>query len=398
MSESAVGATESTDSLLAIVAEIEPIIREHGPSGEATRRLADPMVDAMREAGLYRLWVPRTFGGLEADPVTAFRVFEEVSRLDSAAGWNLQIAVLSSLFVPFVQADGVVEILGSPDVILGGTVNPPFQAVPVDGGYRLTGRMPFVSGCHHCDWFTSPAHVIENGQPRVGERGQPIMIVTFYPASDGEIIDNWDTLGMRGTGSHDVAVTDLFVPEQLTGPLEPLGALGEPFEGPLYRCTIWPSDGALASVATGIARAAIDALVELATRKTPALMGSPLRERSVVQAHIAQAEAKLEAARAYLYGVFREIWDEAVEGQVLDLERKMKVQLASTHAVMSAAEAVDLVHAAAGTSGIRKDRQFERHFRDIHVITQHAFVSPSRFESVGKLLFGLESDWPFFVL
>ena len=374
----------SSESLLERVAEIEPIIREHGPVAEAERRLPDPVVDAMRDAGLYQMWMPSSVGGMEVDPITACRVFEEVSRIDSAAGWNLQIAVLSSLFVALVHDEGVAQIFGNPDVIVRGVAYPPFRAHPVDGGYRVTGRMPFVSGCHHADWLVSPAHVMANGEPRVDGSGQPETIVAWYPAKDVEIINNWNTLGMRGTGSHDVAVNDKFVPEHLTGPLRPLENLGMPFDGPLYRHTVWPETGAVASVPIGIARAAIDELLDLAGAKTPALMRSTLRDRPVVQSQVAQAEAKLGAARAYLYEVFREIWDDAVEGHTISIDQKMRVQLASTHAAFASAEAVDLVHSAAGTSGIRDERQFERHFRDVHVITQHAFVSASRFESVGK--------------
>ena len=398
MTDAAATTTVSASSLLERVAEIEPIIREHAPRGEADRRLPDPVVSAMRDAALYRLWIPRRFDGLEVDPMTAFRVFEEVSRIDSAAGWNLQIAVLSCLFVPFLPDEGAAEVFRSPDVILGGTVNPPFRAVPTDGGYVLTGRMPFVSGAHHCDWLACPAHIIEAGQPRTDASGLPVTIYAFYPRGDAEIIDNWDTLGMRGTGSHDVAVNGLFVPQHLTGLLARWENLGEAFEGPLYRYTIWPADGALATVALGIARAAIDELLELARTKTPTLSSSSLGSRPVVQSQLAQAEAKLGSGRAYLYDVFQSIWDDAVEGRTISNEQKMKVQLAAANAVSASAEAVDLVLTAAGTSAIRNDQRFQRHFRDVHVITQHAFVSRSRYESVGKMLFGLETDWPLFAL
>ena len=148
-------------------------------------------------------------------------------------------------------------------------------------------------------------------------------------------------------------------------------------------------------MAFGTTRAAIDELVELAGKKTPAYTLSPLRERPVAQSQVAEAEAKLGAARAYLYEAFQEFWSEAEQGHMLPQKQKDKILLASTHGIQAAAEAVDLVQKAAGTSGIRRERTFERHFRDVHVIAQHAFTSSSRFQSVGRSIFGLPSDWPF---
>ena len=390
--------TVTSESPLKAVKEIEPIIREHAPRGEVECRLSDPVVDAMRGVGLYRIWVPEAFGGLEADPMTGMRVFEEVSRIDSAAGWNLGISVLSSIFVPFLQVEAASEIFDTADVILGGALNPPGTAIPVDGGYRLTARMPFISGCHHCAWVIGPALVKENGGLRQFDNGEPMILLMAFPTKDADIIDHWDTLGMRGTGSHDVAVKDLFIPEQRTGLLVPLESPKKAFEGPLYRYTIWPTLGALACVATGIARAAIEELVEIAKAKTPAFTQSRLRDRAVAQSQVGQAEAKLGAASAYLYEAFGEPWEDAVDGRNLTSEQKIKIQLASTHAALASAEAVDLVHAAAGTSAIRKERELQRHFRDVHTITQQGLISASRYESMGQLMFGLETDWPFFGL
>jgi alkylation response protein AidB-like acyl-CoA dehydrogenase len=152
----------------------------------------------------------------------------------------------------------------------------------------------------------------------------------------------------------------------------------------------------LAPVALGIARAAIDDLLTLARTKTPTYMGAALGQRQVVQRQVAEAEATLGAGRAYLYATFQETWDAAVQGAALTLERKLKMQLATSHAIVCAATAVDLAHAAAGTSSIRDEFKFQQYFRDVHTITQHAFVSASRYESAGALMLGEESDWGFF--
>jgi alkylation response protein AidB-like acyl-CoA dehydrogenase len=386
------------ESLLDTVGRIEPILRRHSEKAERARRLPDEVVVAMRENGLYRLWRPRVFGGLEIDPMSACRIFEEISRVDSAAGWNLQLSCAWDPLGAWFSDDGASEVFGDPNTILGGAFFPPRRAVRVQGGYRVTGQTPFVSGAHQCSWFLGLAHVFNGDQPLLGENGEPVALLTACPSHETQILDTWHTLGMCGTGSHDVVMTDVFVPEQRTAPLIPLQRPGRAYQGPLYRFTIWASVAALAPIATGIARGMIDELIDLANTKTPSYTLKTLRERSVVQSQLAQAEAKLGAARAYLYEALQQVWDVAVQRQTIALPQKVKIQLAATHAVVASAEAVDLVHAASGTAGIRNEHRFQRHFRDVHTITQHGFISASRYESAGQLLFGLNSDWPFFAL
>jgi alkylation response protein AidB-like acyl-CoA dehydrogenase len=395
-----VAAEASSASLLGRVQTIRPIIQEHAANGEQERHLSKPTVEAMAKAGLFRVWLPKAFGGLEIDPVNAMRMIEEISRVDSAAGWNLQIAISVTIFLVWFPDDAVQEILTeNREVIMGGTLFPPGHAVPVEGGYRLTGRWPFVSGCRDCSWFLGPSFVVDDrGSPKCGENGEPLQFLMIYRAKEAQLIDTWHTIGMRGTGSHDIAVQDLFVPHRRAVLLAPLQTRGKAFEGPLYRLTIWPAIAALAPPALGIARSAIDALCDLAKQKTPHYTRSTLRERPVVQMQVGEAEALLGAARAYLYESLADAWNTALEGQPLSLKQKIKIQLATSYAIRAAADAVDLVHRAAGTTAIRQNHPFERHFRDVHVITQHAFGSTSRYESVGKILFGLDSDWGFFPL
>lgn len=387
--------TETTlDGMLGAVEEIAPILREHRTANEHQHHLMEPVVDAMTGVGLYRLWIPKAYGGIEADPVTGFQVLEAVACVDSAAAWNLGLSIGAAPFANLFP-NGVDEFFSAPKGILAGAFNPPGKAFAVDGRYRVTSRTPFVSGCQNAEWIVGPTMIVDGNDVRRTESGAPEMLAFFYPSSDAEIIDHWDTLGMCGTGSHDVALHDVFVPEHRTGPLMPWAASPKGLEGPLYRYSIWPAVAALAPVAFGIARSAIGDLVDLATTKTPAYTPSPLCERAVAQAQVAEAQAKLGAARAYLHESFREFWEEAEQGHALPQTQKDKIQLASTYGVQTAAEAVELVHKASGTSGMRRERDFERHFRDIHSITQHAFTSAGRYQSVGRSKFGLASDWPF---
>ena len=385
-------------SLLEAVKEIAPIIRENADRSERERRLADETVAAMKRAGLYRMCKPRAFGGMEVDAMTAMRVLEEVSRIDTSAGWNLNISSGGVNFGAWIPDQGLQEFLGGdPDGAIAGAVFPPGKAIPEDGGYRITGRWPFGSGCEHASWLLETAVIHDGEKPRL-EDGRPVQLLFVFPAAQAEILDTWHTMGMCGTGSHDIAVRDLFVPSHRVGVVRPLEKLPEAFNSPLYRMTLWFPTVALAAPALGNARAAIDALVELGGKKTPAYTGSTVAARAAAQMQLGEAEALLGAARAYVYESIKAVWQTVERGQFLSQQEKITIQLAASHAVRSSARVVELVHRAAGTSAIRREQPFERHFRDAHVITQHAFGSMNRFESVGKLLFGQETDWPFFTM
>ncbi len=391
-------AASPAQSLIEIVHQIEPVIREHSDEAERERQLSDAVAEAMRAQGLYRLWRPKAFGGLEVDPMTAFRVFEEVARIDSAAGWNLQLTCGAEAFGAFLPDQGAQEIFGPPDASFAGSFFPPRKAVPVDGGYLVSGPSSFLSGCRHATAFIGLANIYDGNVVRLGPNGAPLGLITACPASDGTIIDNWRTMGMRGTGSHDVLMTDVFVPAHRTALLAPYEKPGAAYRGPLYKFTLWTVVSALSSIPLGIARAAIDELLDLASRKTPSYTVKQLRDRSTVQAMIGEAEATLGAARAYLYEALQEVWNSAVLGRIIDMPGKMKLQLAATHAAVTCAKVVDLVHEAAGTAGIRDEYRFHRHFRDVHTITQHAFISASRYESGGQFYLGVPIEWPFYGL
>jgi alkylation response protein AidB-like acyl-CoA dehydrogenase len=268
--------------------------------------------------------------------------------------------------------------------------------VPVVGGYRISGRAGFVSGAHHATAFLGFANIYDDGEPRLNRDGVPEMRLIAVPASEANIIDNWNTMGMRGSGSHDVEMQDVFIPEHWAVPWGPLQKPGSAYQGPLYRLTVWPAIAALVPPALGIARAAIDEAIVLITQKTPAYGTKTLKNQGVAQSQLARAEAKLGAARAYFYQVFEEAWQEAVAANPITIGLKARMQLAMTHAVLESAAAVDLIHEIAGASGIREEYAFSRHFRDIHVITQHGFINAGKLEAVGQIMLGLESEWPFF--
>jgi alkylation response protein AidB-like acyl-CoA dehydrogenase len=389
----------ATSSLLSRVDDLAPIIRKHADEAEENRRLSTPVYEAMVDAGLFRMFVPKDFGGLEVDVVTGFQVAERLSQIDSAAGWNFQVmAIDSPTTAALLPEEGAREIYSDPRAVAAGGFNPPGAAVEVDGGYRLTGRWPFVSGCQHANWFADPALLMKDGEPVMTEHG-PVMLVFYYPASEAEIIETWNPLGMRGTGSHDIAVNEIFVPASRSGALRPFEDLGKAFQGPLYKLGLIPTIMGNAVSALGVAQTAIDEAVELAKSKIPAFQQTRPVDRGVVHMHLARAEASLAAARAYFYTALEDAWQSAVEGQRPTTKQRLHTQLAASYAADTAARAVDHVHAAMGSSGVREEQhRFARHFRDVHTITQHALCSATRFESMGQIMLGLPTDWPFIEL
>ena len=387
--------TGPADTMIRAVEEIRPILEEHAPQSEADRRLADASYDAMLQAGLFRMLSPRAFGGMELHPVEAYKVWEAVSRIDSAAGWNLQIANAVASFAVWLPPEGGEEVFGDgPDVIAAGTFFPPAAATRVDGGWRVTGRTPFASGAHRARWFLIPIIELDGVAPKMDSRtGEPVVMAAFLPRADIRLIDTWQTMGMRGTFSVDAAVNDTFIPRHRAGVVGPIQDPPPAFAGPLYRLAPWPGVHGETSVSLGIAGSAIAKLIDLAGTTTPAFGTTVLRDREIVQHHVARATALVDAGREYLHAAASEAYAAVAQSGSLSQREKVRCQLSACFAAEACAQAVDLVHEAAGTSAIRIEPGLERHFRDIHTLTQHASKSYCRYPSVGKMLFGLAPDW-----
>jgi alkylation response protein AidB-like acyl-CoA dehydrogenase len=360
---------------------------------ERDRRLPPTLVSAMADRGLFRLLTPRALGGLEVDPFTAFRVIEEIARVDGAAGWAVAIGN-SGFFTAWVDPEAGEEIVGpDPSAPGGGVLAPTGRATIVPGGYRVTGRWPFASGCQYSTWLIGGCLVYDGEQLRSGADGEPEARILFFPRADCEIIDTWSACGLRGSGSHDFAVHDVFVPRRRSfsrddSPLQP---------GPLYRVPLRALlSSVLAAVPLGIARAAIEAIIELGAVKKPSGLRCLLRDRAMVQAELARAEALVRSGRAFLFETLSEVWAEIVAGRAVSLQQHALLRLAATHATLCAAQAVDLMYQAGGGSSVYTGSRLERAFRDVHVATQHMVFAPVVYEPVGRVLFGLEPDLPIF--
>jgi alkylation response protein AidB-like acyl-CoA dehydrogenase len=387
--------TDVTIDLLRRVERLQPLITDNAARAEADRRLSSAVYDAMYEAGLFAMLAPRAHGGLEVHPGEAMRVWEAVARIDAAAAWNLAMLQVIACFAAWLPAAGVRELFRDGIPTVSGALNPPAVATRVEGGWRITGQVPFGSGCHNAQWLAMPALEMDGDHPRVDPAtGQPAPFGAFFPRTAATILDTWHTLGMRGTGSTDYAVQDLFVPAHLTAPVGPLTNPAPGFEGPVYR--VWPLTGPLAeaAVSVGVAAAAVDAGVQLCKTKTAAYNATPVREQQLAQFQMGKARARVEAARDTLYRAAEAAYDElAGNSALLSVEAKIRVQLAVCFAAEACAEAVRFVNDATGSSSFRESYPFERHFRDAHVLLQHSSKSSVRYASAGRLMFGLPNDW-----
>jgi alkylation response protein AidB-like acyl-CoA dehydrogenase len=370
--------------LLASATKLGPRIAEHTPTGERERRLSRPVLDALGEAGFFRLLTPRSLGGLEVDPLTCARVIEEVAGFDSAAGWALQAANSLDWWCARLPDEGAEEIHAeSPDVVITSAFHPPMVATPAGGGYRVSGRTPLASNIHDADWVFVTA-ALTGGEVRG----------VFLRAEVATVVDTWDSLGMRGSDSCDVTVEDVFVPDTRTFPLVPDFEPGRHYQGPLYR---FPGMGQAIFIVCptplAVARSAMTELRNLAAGKTPFGSATRLAERPVAQATLGRAEAILRAGRALFYDTLADAWERTRRGEASTLEQKAELALAGAHAVRCAVEAVDLVYGLAGTSAIYARSPLERHFRDVQTLRHHGFTSESRYQTYGQVALGIEPEF-----
>jgi indole-3-acetate monooxygenase len=369
---------------------IAAFARDRAAEGERERRLAADLVEALIEAGFFRLCVPASVGGGEAAVAVTVEVCEELARGDAAAGWCIAVMSTAGMLAAYIPEAAAREVYGDERSVVGGVFAPKGRAVADGDTYRVTGRWPFSSGVDHCTWVMGGCIVEEDGAPRMLESGRPDVELALFPKEDVEVIDTWNVSGLRGTGSHDIAVDDFAVPRERAASVitrKPVAA------GPLYA---FPPFGLLAltiaGTALGIGRAAIEDLVDLAGGKTPTGSARPLADRPVTQARIAQAEAGLLAARAFLYEAIATAWDTAERADEVSIEQRAALRLAATHATVASAAAVDTAYDLGGGTSIYETSPLQKRFRDVHAATQHMLVGPSTWELTGRLMLGLSTD------
>lgn len=383
------------ERLVAAATALKPKIREASAAIEQDRRLPAHIVEALREIGVWRMAMPRAWGGPEIDPLTQMRVIEILAEADGAVGWCAMINSDSGYFSAFLDQDVAREMYRDIDCPTASSLLWAGRAQSIEGGYRLNGRWPFCSGCTHSKWFVGSSAVYDGDTQRVDSKGIPDIRLCFVPIAEGEILDTWHSTGLRGSGSNDFVVKDVFVPAERSCRLMNL-PVRRP--GPLYA---WPLMFIynFPGITLGIARSALDTFAEMAERKTVTasnLTGRRvmLREEGYAQTALARAEAMVRSARAFTYDTLGEIWATLVRGETPPLRLRALYRLAMMHAHQACADAVALIYKANGGGSVYVNGLFDRHFRDVHTINQHTVAGLKGYESVGAALMGLPPPDP----
>ncbi len=372
---------------LARARDLAEAITAAADEAERLRRLPPALVERLHEARLFRMLYPRSLGGDEVEPGLYVLAVAEVARADGSAGWCVSIANSTGLFAPYLSLGAARRVFGDPRATCAWGPPNECHGIAVPGGYRISGRWDFASGCRHASWMGAHGPVVEpDGSLRKNRYGRPAILTWLFPAKEATLLDNWNPIGLRASASESYTVKDLFVPEELTGTREDPSLRREP--GPLYafpQQTLY-SVG-IASVALGIARGMLDALIELALKKTPRGAGR-LADSAAIQAGIARSEARLGSACTWLVETVREIYGRAGTSAPIDLPDRARARLAGSHAITSASKVADWTYKAAGVDAIFPGSPFERRFRDIHTLTQQIQSRDAHYETVGQVLLG----------
>ncbi len=358
---------------------------------EQTRRLPASLLAALHAARLARMLLPRAFDGDEVEPGIYLLAIEEVARADASVAWNLFVANSAALLAPHLEPETARTIFAPANALIAwGPPNATVASIE-PGGYRVSGRWNFASGCRSATWMGVHCMVAEpGGKPRLNQFGKPAIHTLLFPADQATLVDTWDTIGLRGTASDSYTVENLFVADAFTGTRETPEARRDP--GALYAFPMQALYAVgVAGVALGAAGAMLDAFKTLAADKTPRGLGR-LADSPAVQSGVALAEVRLGAARAYALEVLAETHARAPTEGAIGIEDRARVRLAASNAIQGAIEVADWVYKRAGVSAIFRDGPFQRQFRDIHTLSQQIQSRDAHFETIGQVLLGNPPD------
>ena len=361
---------------------VAEVVEAHAGEAEQIRRLPGATVDALTAAGLMRMCVPEAYGGPEVDPVTLVDAIAEVSRADGSAGWCTMIASTTSTLAAFLPAPTAELIYGDPTVVTGGVAAPNGRGEAAGNadveGFRIGGRWAWGSGTQHCQWVLG------------GVKCDSTWRFCFFPDSEITFHDTWHTGGMRGSGSLDYSVDSLFVSADFT--LE-VGSMAPQVEGGLGRFPMFTLLAVgVAAVGLGIARRALDEVIEIAQGKRPQFSARTLAQSGYTQFEVARAEATWRAARAFLHDELGAAWVLASAGKHVPMERRIGIRLAAAHVAAVCVEVADSAYTLAGGTSVYDTSVLGRCLRDAHVVTQHIQTAPKLNESLGKALLGQDVD------
>jgi indole-3-acetate monooxygenase len=382
--------------LVRAAAAMRPILRTFHEQIEREQRLPPVLVEQLRAGGFYQMVIPRALGGHQVDPLTYLRVAELLAEGAGSVGWNISNNSIAQLVTLGLPDDGVREIYaqGADNIIAGTAVQGGGQAVPVEGGYRVNGHWTFGSGCQESAWMLGSFQILDGGEPRRRADGGSLYWRGVFARAEAQVVPgSWDVAGLRGTGSFDWTVRDVFIPERRT-----MVHAGVPLDNQWAR---WPGISyALptqawvgphhSSVITGIARAGIDALIALAVEKTPRGRAGMLCEYPQVQDAIGRADAILNAGRVYRSAMIAELWNTVAAGGETTLEQRARCRLAAVYAADSAREAMDLVYRHGGSTSFKRESRLAECWRDLHVVGQTATIAPEWYPIGGRAYLGMD--------
>jgi indole-3-acetate monooxygenase len=366
-----------------------PAIEAAADRIEAERHIVSDVVAALHQAGIFHMLLPPSLGGGGADIVAFNEVIQTLAAADASTAWCVGQQVASTQAAGYLDPKVAREIFGPPHGAVAWGPPAGAKAVVTDGGYVVNGRWRFASGSGHCPWIGGHSAVIErDGKPRLDDKGRPVMRTMLLRKEQAAWTDIWHTIGLRGTGSNQYEVKDLFVPDAYTTWRDEQSDRTN--DGPLYDIPLLTLYGiGFSGVGLGLARGSLDAFMALANTKTGRAGRGVIRDNPVIQSELAKVAGGFNAARAFLREMLEEIW-EAVNRDGATLDQRARLRLAITGALDQSVRAVDFAYTAAATSAIFNGSPFERRFRDMHTVTAQGQAHMSNFESAGQALFGIE--------
>jgi alkylation response protein AidB-like acyl-CoA dehydrogenase len=373
--------------LLDAIHEMSPAIARLSAEIESARRLPADLVNQLATAGCFRMFVPRSHAGLEISLPDALTIFEKLANADGSVGWTAMIGAEAAQLLALLPRRRFDALYAdTPDLLAAGSFTPGGEAKVVTGGFEVSGRWPFASGCLHSNWLIGNCVVTQNGQPRASQlTGAPELRMAIFRAARAQIIDSWFVAGLRGTGSNDIAADRLYVADDDTF----VPFLGEPsIPGPLYVAATSQFSLHVASVGVGIAQRALDEVVALAaTQKRRLFASAALADTPVFQHDLARAEVSLRAARALLAAQAETFW-EVCSGKIPTPAERAQTSATGAWAAATASQVVDFCYSAAGGTAVYDSSPLQRCLRDIRTLTQHISVANGWFTRAGTAILG----------
>jgi indole-3-acetate monooxygenase len=363
---------------------LQPLIAGEADEIERTRRLTPAVTSALIENGLYRALLPQSLGGAEAPLESFMQMQEEIAKADASTAWCLGQCAVCAMTAAYLDHDTAEEIFDTPPGILAwGAIAHEVKVVP--GGYMANARWDFASGSRQASWLGAHVKVVEaDGTPRKKKDGSPEIRTILFPITSATMYDVWDVIGLKGTGTDSYSVDNLFIPDKFAALRDDPGALRE--KGPLYKLsTNMVFSMGFAATSLGVARATLDAAVDLSRTKLPQGL-SAMRENNAVQGLIGRTEASLRAARAYLYATGAEVWRDLEGGGPITEAHRIALRIAATWTIHQSASVVDTAYHMAGATAVFAANPFERRFRDMHAIAQQIQARDTHYEDAGRAI------------